>query len=192
MASTQASQARRGEEGRIPASDFFEDFPPDARHLYQRGTHPLPSRMARARKIRGDGMPWLAGITLEPAIVSEAWCHQRGYICFIQAVGGLPTRAGDSFADAYLIGYFDSIGEMEREAGRYRGLTSLAATKDYWLLSEGVLLKEGEGNYRIAPQGQWPAPSPWRLVACGKGQATVNGQRLQFDGEQTFEVRWRK
>ncbi len=118
-------------EGRIPASDFFEDFPPDGKHLYQRGTHPLPSRMIRARKIKGEGKPWLAGITLEPTMVSEAWCHQRGYICFIQEFGRLPVKAGDSFAAAYLIGYFDSIEEMEREADRYRGLTSLAATKDY-------------------------------------------------------------
>ena len=179
-------------EGRIPASDFFEDFPPDGKHLYQRGTHPLPSRMIRARKIRGDKMPWLAGITLDPAIVSEAWCHQRGYICFIQEIGRLPMKPGDSFAAAYLIGYFDSIQEMEAEYDRYRGLTSLAATRDYWLLSEGVLLKEGDGRYRIAALGRWPAPSPWHLVAHGKGEVAVNGQRLQFDGEQTLEVRWAK
>ncbi|HUT34188.1 MAG TPA: hypothetical protein VNE39_11955 [Planctomycetota bacterium] len=179
-------------EGRIPASDFLEDFPPDGRHLYQRGTHPLPSRMIRARKIKGEGKPWLAGITLDPAIVCEAWCHQRGYICFIQEIGRLPMKPGDSFAAAYLIGYFDSIEEMEREADRYRGLTSLAATKDYWLLSEGVILRDGDGRFRIAPQGQWPAPSPWRLVAHGKGEAEINGRRLKIDGEQTFEVPWAK
>ena len=179
-------------EGHIPASDFFEDFPPDGKHLYQRGTHPLPSRMIRSRKIRGEGKPWLAGITLEPTMVSEAWCHQRGYICFIQEIGRLPMKPGDSFAAAYLIGYFDSVEEMEREADRYRGLTSLAFTKDCWLLSEGVLLKEAAGRFRIAPQGRWPAPSPWHAVVHGKGEVTLNGQRIAADGERVAEVAWAK
>jgi hypothetical protein len=177
-------------EGRIPASDFFEDFPPDGRHLYQRNTHPLPSRVIRARKIRGEKMPWLAGMTLEPTMVGEAWCHQRGYICFIQEIGRVPMKPGDSFAAAYLIGYFDSIQEMEAEYDRYRGLTSLVATKDYWLLSEGVILREGEGRFRIAPQGRWPAPSPWRLIAHGKGEPEINGRRVKIEGEQAIEVPW--
>ena len=177
-------------EGRIPASDFFEDFPPDKRNFYQRGTHPLPSRVIRARKTTAKGKPWLAGMTLDPAIVSEAWCHQRGYVCFIQEIGRLPMKAGDSFSAAYIVGYFDSLKEMEATYDRYRGFTSLAATKDYWLLSEGVLLKEGDGRYRIAPQGQWPAPKPWRLVAHGKGEVSVNGQRIAIDGEKAVEVPW--
>jgi len=177
-------------EGRIPASGFFEDFPPDGKHLYQRGKKPLPERMIRARKIRGEGKPWLAGMTLDPAIACEAWCHQRGYVCFIQEIGRLPMKAGDSFAAAYVIGYFDSIKAMEAEYDRYRGYTSLAATKDYWLLSEGCILREGDGRYRIVPQGQWPAPKPWRLVAHGKGAAVVNGHRIVIDGEKAFEIPW--
>ncbi|MFW6164326.1 MAG: hypothetical protein ACODAJ_16275 [Planctomycetota bacterium] len=177
-------------EGRIPASDFFEDYPPDAKHLYQRGKQPLPQRMIRARKNRGDGMPWLAGMTLDPAIVSEAWCHQRGYVCFIQEIGRLPTRAGDSFAAAHAIGYFDSIEEMRALFDRLCGFTSLAATEDYWLLSEGCILGEGEGRYRIVSQGRWPAPRPWRVLARGRGEAEVNGQRLAIDGETTAEVPW--
>ena len=177
-------------EGRIPASDFLEDYPPDARHLYQRGKQALPQRMIRARKIRGAGKPWLAGMTLDPAIVSEAWCHQRGYVCFIQEIGRLPTRAGDSFAAAYAIGYFDSIQGMEEVFDRYRGFTSLAATQDYWLLSEGCLIRDGEGRFRIVPQGRWPAPKPWRVLAHGKGDATLNGQRFVIDGEGAFEVPW--
>jgi len=177
-------------EGRILASDFFADFAPDARHFYQRGTHPLPSRIIRARKIPGEGMPWLAGMTLDPAIVSEAWCHQRGYVCFIQEIGRLPVRRGQSFAAAFIVGYFNSIREMEAEHDRYRGFTSLAATKDYWLLSEGVVLRQEANRFRIVPQGQWPAPSPWRLLAHGRGEAIVNGRRIQIDGERVVEVPW--
>jgi len=176
--------------GRLPAEGFFEDFPPDGRHLYQRGKQALPSRMIRSRKIRGEGKPWLAGITLEPAIVSEAWCHQRGYVCFIQEIGGLPMQPGDSFAAAYLVGYFDSVEQMEAEETRYHGATSLAATKDCWLLSEGVLVREGGNRFRIAPQGQWPAPSPWRVLAHGKGEVVLNGKTFRVDGEHALEVPW--
>jgi hypothetical protein len=177
-------------EGRIPASDFFEDFPPDARHLYQRGQQPLPPRFIRARKIRGEGMPWLAGMTLDPGIVCEAWCHQRGYVCFIQEIGGLAMKRGDSFAAAYAVGYFDSITEMETEADRLRGYTSLAATKDYWLLAEGVIVRDGgaENRFRIAPQGRQPAPRSWRVLAHGRGEAVVNGKPLRIDGERIFDV----
>jgi len=104
-------------------------------------------------------------------------------------VGGLPTRRGDSFAAAYAVGCFDSIAEMEAEADRYRGFNSLAATKDYWLLAQGPLVRgEGDGRFRIVPQGQWPAPKALRLLAHGHGEATVNGQRLRIDGEQAFDV----
>jgi hypothetical protein len=175
-------------EGRIPASDFLEDFAPDERHFYQRGTHALPSRMIRARKVRGEGMPWLAGITLDPRIVAEAWCHQRGYVCFIEEIGRLPVRSGDCFAAAYLVGYFDSIGDMEKQADRYAGFTSLAATKDFWILSEGVIRSEASGGFRIVPQGRWPAPKAWRVLIHGRGEAVINGWRIRVDGEQTFEI----
>ena len=175
-------------EGRIPASGFFDDFAPDERHLYQRGKRPLPKRMIRARKIRGDGKPWLAGITLEPQMVYEAWCHQRGYVCFIQEIGGLPTKAGDSFAAAYLIGYFDSVKAMEAEADRYRGFTSLAATRDYWLLSDGCILREADGRYRVAPQGRRPAAAHCRLIAHGKGHALINGHPVDIDAERATAV----
>ena len=175
-------------EGRIPAADFFKDFPPDARHLYQRGKGPLPARMIRARKIRGEGMPWLAGMTLDPATVYEAWCHQRGYVCFIQEIGGLAVRRGDFFSAAYAVGYFDSIAEMEAEFDRLRGFTSLAATKDYWLLAEGVIVEAGAGRYRIVPQGRAPAPKSWRVLAHGRGEAVINGKPLRIDGERIFDV----
>jgi len=57
--------------------------------------------------------PWLAGMTLDPSVVSEAWCHQRGYVCLIEEFGGRPVKAGESFSAAFIVGYFDSIEEME-------------------------------------------------------------------------------
>ena len=175
-------------EGRIPASDFFENFPPDARHLYQRGRQPMPRRMIRAQKLRGPGMPYLAGITLDPGVVSEAWCHQRGYVCFIQEIGGLAVRRGDFFSAAYAVGYFDSIGEMEAEADRLRGFQSIAATADYWLLAEGVIVDDGGGRFHVVPQGAAAPPKSYRILAHGRGEAVVNGERIRIDGEQIFAV----
>lgn len=178
-------------EGYIPASDFFEDFAPDSRHFYQRGFHTLPPRMIRAHKIPGKGMPWLTGMTLDPKTVSEAWCHQRGYVCLIQEIGGLPVSPGDRFAASYIVGYFDSVEAMEAEYDRYRDFTSLAANKDYWLLSEGVIVREQDNRFRIVPQGGGPEPKQWRVLAHGQGQAIVNGQRIHISGEHVVEVpRW--
>ena len=109
--------------GEIPAAEFARDFPPDARFLYQRRDHAVPDRMIRAYRPRlADGPgPWLAGITLDPADVYEAWCHQRGYVCFIEEIGGRPVRAGQAFGAAYAIGWFDSVGEMEEVADQWHG-----------------------------------------------------------------------
>jgi hypothetical protein len=41
--------------------------------------------------------------------VYEAWCHQRGYVSFIEEIGGKPIKAGESFGAAFIVGYFDSI-----------------------------------------------------------------------------------
>lgn len=118
--------------GELDNSEFFEDFAPDGRFLYQRDDRDVPGRMARAYKVRlatGEG-PWLAGITLDPSDVYEAWCHQRGYVCFIQEIGGRPIKAGESFGAAYAIGYFDSIDEMNRVADELRGKSSIEVTGD--------------------------------------------------------------
>src|SRR5262245_18753500 len=63
----------------IPASAFSKDFAPDDRYLYQRKEGKVPARMIRAYrvKVKGEPGPWLGGLTLDPACVSEAWCHQR-------------------------------------------------------------------------------------------------------------------
>ena len=177
-------------EGHVPNRDFLEDFAPDDRHFYQRGAHALPHRMIRAHKMRGEGMPWLAGMTLEPDIVSEAWCHQRGYVCLIQEIGGLSVKPGDRFAAAYIVGYFDTVKEMEHEYDWYRGFTSLAATEDYWCLSEGVIVQERADRFRIFPQGQWPAPEEWRVLVRGHGHVTINGHQIKVDGELIVKVPW--
>lgn len=108
--------------GYVPAAEFTGDFPPDARFLYHRGANPIPEHMIRAYQVRLDGKPgpWLAGITLQPEMVYEAWCHQRGYVCFIQEIGGQRVMAGDSFGADYIVGWFDDIGQMEQVAAAAR------------------------------------------------------------------------
>jgi hypothetical protein len=115
--------------GTIPASAFAENFGPDERFLYQRKQGKIPERMIRAYQVKRDGRPgpWLAGMTLDPAAVSEAWCHQRGYVCFIEELHGRPVKAGESFGAAYIVGWFDNISDMERAYDRYKGKRKLNA-----------------------------------------------------------------
>jgi hypothetical protein len=126
--------------GVIPASEFFEDFPPDVKFNYRRDTNPLPERFIRAYELRdaetGRVGPWLAGMTLEPSVVHEAWCHQRGYVCMIEEFGGRPIQPGESFRAAFIVGYFDSIDQMHRVYDEHRGHTGLEVTKDGWRLVE--------------------------------------------------------
>jgi hypothetical protein len=107
----------------IPASAFTEDFAPDAKYLYQRHEDTIPERMIRAYQVKvvGKPGPWLAGMTLDPAEVAEAWCHQRGYVCFIEELHRRKVKAGDSFGAAYVVGYFDDVPEMEKVYDRYKG-----------------------------------------------------------------------
>ncbi|MBT3375999.1 MAG: hypothetical protein HN742_29750 [Lentisphaerae bacterium] len=113
--------------GCIPSSEFIEDFPPDARFLYQRGPGGAPDTMIRAYQVRRDDSPgpWLGGITLDPSVVFEAWCHQRGYVCFIEEVGGEAVEAGTSFGAAYAVGWFDTIDDMTRVAHEHRGMREI-------------------------------------------------------------------
>ena len=55
-------------------------------------------------KVNGKAGPWLAGMTLDPAAVSEAWCHQRGYVCFIQELHGRKVKAGETFGAGIDVG----------------------------------------------------------------------------------------
>ena len=113
-------------QGYLPKSMFLRPFPPDGPTWYQRGRHPTPPRMIRAYQVALDGKPgpWLAGMTLNPADVWEAWCNPRPnhrgnpeqsrHVCMIQEIGGRPVKAGQSFGASYVIGWFDDVAEMER------------------------------------------------------------------------------
>jgi hypothetical protein len=130
----------------IPAREFFSDFAPDERFNYRRDAwetagKKLPSRIIRGCRLRdpatGKGGPWLVGMTLEPSVVSEAWCHQRGYVCMIEEFGERPIKAGESFSAAFIVGYFDSIAEAEKVYDEHRGHTGLVAEASGWQLTTG-------------------------------------------------------
>jgi hypothetical protein len=131
--------------GRIPAQEFLNDFAPDEKFIYQRPRHGVAKSVIHAYKIRGEGGPstmlrggpWLAGMTLDPAIVWEAWCHQRGYVCFIQEIGGYPMRHGQSFGAVYIVGYFDSIEEMNYVCEEHRGVRRLTLEPAGFRLERG-------------------------------------------------------
>ncbi|MEA1951291.1 MAG: hypothetical protein U9N87_07900 [Planctomycetota bacterium] len=124
--------------GIIPAGEFFEDFPPDVKFNYRRDSGKVPQRFIRAYRLRdpktGKDGPWLAGMTLDPSVVHEAWCHQRSYICMIEEFGGRSIEAGESFSAAFVVGYFDSLDEMRQVYDQYKGHTALEVSKDGWKL----------------------------------------------------------
>jgi hypothetical protein len=124
--------------GRLPATEFLTNFPPDEKFIYRRGIEPMPQRFVRAYHLRdsktGRGGPWLAGMTLDPTVVSEAWCHQRDYVCLIEEFGGRKIEAGQSFSAAFIVGYFDTLEEMERVYDQYAGAQALLADRNGWKL----------------------------------------------------------
>jgi hypothetical protein len=126
--------------GRIPAAKFLTDFPPDAQFDYRRDRDPVPERLIRGYRLRdpatGKDGPWLLGMTLEPSVVSEAWCHQRGYVCMIEEFGGRPIRPGQSFSAAFLVGYFDTLEQANRAYDANKGHTALEVTADGWKLAK--------------------------------------------------------
>ena len=98
----------------------------------------MPKRFIRAYHLRdpktGADGPWLAGMTLDPSVVYEGWCHQRGYVCMIEEFGGRPIKPGESFSAAFIVGFFDSIAEMEKVYDRYSGFTGLELSDGKWKL----------------------------------------------------------
>src|SRR5688572_10419718 len=104
----------------IPSKEFFEPFPPDLKFGYRRDTHKTPQHFIRAYRLRdkktGKDGPWLAGLTLEPSVVYEAWCSQRpgNIVVMIEEVHGRPVKAGQSFSAAHVVGYFDAVEDMHR------------------------------------------------------------------------------
>ena len=124
----------------IPAAAFAEDFGPDEQFFYRRKDDAVPERMIRAYQVRiGDEPgPWLAGMTLDPAAASEAWCHQRGYVCFIQELHRRRVRAGEAIGAAYVVGWFDDLPEMRRVYDRHRG-------------ARGIRVEDGRAALTPAP-----------------------------------------
>lgn len=122
----------------IPSSEFIESFAPDEKFNYTRGRDALPKRMIRGYHLRdresGKPGPWLAGLTLQPDVVSEAWCHQRGYVCMIEEFGGRPIKAGESFSAAFIVGYFDSLDDLHATYDHFACHTSLEADENGWKL----------------------------------------------------------
>ncbi len=114
-------------DGMIPSTAFKDNFGPDEKFLYQRKEGKIPERMIRAYQVKVDGKPgpWLAGMTLDPAAVSEAWCHQRDYVCFIEELHGKAIKAGESFGAAYIVGWFDDLPAMHKVYDEYRGVTGI-------------------------------------------------------------------
>jgi hypothetical protein len=110
-------------------SEFLHDFAPDEKFLYQRGKSPRPERFIRGYQVTlgkdAKPGPWLVGMTLNVDDVYQAWCHQRGYVCMIEELGGRPTQPGDTFGAAYLIGWFDDISSMNAAYDRFKGASGL-------------------------------------------------------------------
>jgi hypothetical protein len=125
--------------GSVPSKEFAKDFAPDEKFLYTREAGKEPKRFIRAYRTRdpktGKDGPWLAGMTLDPAAVYEAWCHQRGYVCLIEEIGGRPVKAGESFGAAFVVGFFDSVEEMNRVYDEYAGHNGLEVTAKGWKLT---------------------------------------------------------
>jgi hypothetical protein len=123
---------------RIPASEFFTPFPPDLKFGYRRDTHQTPQHFIRAYHLRdketGQDGPWLAGLTLDPSVVYEAWCSQRpgGIIVMIEEVYGKPIKAGQSFSAAHIVGFFDTIDDMHAVYEQHKGHTALSVDESGW------------------------------------------------------------
>jgi len=127
---------------RIPSTEFFTPFPPDLKFGYRRDTHQLPDTFIRAYHLRnketGAAGPWLAGLTLDPSVVYEAWCSQRpgGIIVMIEEINGRPVNAGESFSAAHIVGYFDDINQMHELYEQNKGNTKLSANTAGWKLEK--------------------------------------------------------
>jgi hypothetical protein len=124
----------------IRSTEFVKDFAPDDKFLYVREAGKEPKRFIRAYHIRdpktGKDGPWLAGMTLDPTIPSEAWCHQRGYVCMIEEIGGRPVKPGQTFGAAFIVGFFDSIDEMHRVYDEHAGNQGLQVNDKGWKLTK--------------------------------------------------------
>ena len=124
-------------DGILRASELTARFGPDERFLYQRNDAAIPERMIRAYRVRRADQPgpWLAGMTLDPAAVSEAWCHNRGYLCLIQELHRRPVRRGEVIGAAYVIGWFDDVEQMKKVYDQHRDHRGLEVDQNGWRLT---------------------------------------------------------
>ena len=120
----------------IPAEAFDRDFAPDEKFLYRREEGAIPQRMIRAYQVKLDGKPgpWLGGMTLDPAEVAEAWCHQRGYVCMIEELHRRHVRAGQTFGAAYVVGWFDDLPQMKAVYDKFKGTRGINVAGDRFQL----------------------------------------------------------
>jgi len=127
-----------------PGSDeaYRDQLKGDLAYLFNNSYHGnIRAYHLRDPKTGQEG-PWLAGMTLDPSVVYEAWCHQRGYVCLIEEFGGKPIRAGESFGAAFIVGFFDSIEEMEKVYDRYAGHAGLEVGEQGWKLIRSVTFQK--------------------------------------------------
>ena len=129
----------------IPSKEFLTNFAPDAKFNYRRDAwqaagKKLPERIIRGYKLRdpatGKDGPWLLGMTLDPSIVSEGWCHQRGYVCMIEEFGERPIKAGEHLSAAFIVGYFDTLDEAAKVYDAHKGASGLEVAEAGWKLTK--------------------------------------------------------
>jgi len=61
-----------------------------------------------------------------------------GYVCFIQEIGGSRVEAGQAFGAAYVVGWFDDIGEMLAVYDKLRGPVGIELDGKQWQFSDTV------------------------------------------------------
>jgi hypothetical protein len=149
-----------------PAGQF--SFGPEGMvqgHIYRCGEQPLPERFISADQVTlsfGDEGSWLAGVPLRPEDLYQGWCHQRGYVCLIEELGGHPP--GDTFGACYLIGWVDDLDSMHKTHERFRGWIGLPL--------EGTEEKPNgynglaRGDLTAVPTNDGESLTMWVKVSC--------------------------
>ncbi|MFC2087734.1 hypothetical protein ACFLSA_06205 [Bacteroidota bacterium] len=125
--------------GIIPREKFAKGFPKDVKYFYQREYDGIPERMIRAYQVTQNGKPgpWLGGLTLDPSMMLQAECHARkdkedkGYVCLRGMLGGVSVKPGESFTTVNIVGFFDSIDEMNQVYDKYRYKTETFTITDF-------------------------------------------------------------
>lgn len=135
----------------------------------------LNERIMRGYHIRnpetGEDGPWLAGMTLDPSVVSEVWCHQRDYVCMIKEYGGRPIESGEPFRAAFIVEYFDSIEEMHAVYDAHKWYTWLSVSEESWeLVDSGRRHSACRGAISTSPSGQPVPPSYCRHFVSRVGK----------------------